>query len=75
MSLESTSARCEQVARQILAYGRPIPVAEVVAKVEAVDEAAVLAAARRLFAGTPTFAAVGPLDRVEDYEEVCRRLK
>jgi predicted Zn-dependent peptidase len=74
MSLESTSSRCEQVARQMLAYGRPIPVAEVMAKVEAIDEAAVLKAARRIFTGQPTFAAIGPLDKVEDFDTIKSRL-
>jgi predicted Zn-dependent peptidase len=74
MSLESSSSRCEQVARQMLAYGRPVPVDEVVAKVEAVDEAAVVAAARRLFNCHPTFAAIGPLGNVEDFDKVRARL-
>jgi predicted Zn-dependent peptidase len=36
MALESSEARVGQLARQILAYGRPIPLDEIVAKVDAV---------------------------------------
>lgn len=74
MSLESSASRCEQLARQMLAYGRTVPVEEVVAEVEAVDGEAVRRAARRLFAAPPTFAAIGPLGNVEDYERIRRRL-
>ena len=36
MALESSSARAEQLARQMFAWGRPMPLAEIVAKIEAV---------------------------------------
>lgn len=75
MSLESTSSRCEQVARQILVYGRPIPTAEVVGQIESVTGADVARVAARLFATTPTVAAIGPLAQVEDYDRIAARLK
>jgi len=75
MSLESTSARCEQAARQMLAYGRVMAVDEVVAKVEAVDDAAVLAVAQRLLRSVPTFSAIGPLDKVESFDSIRARLQ
>jgi predicted Zn-dependent peptidase len=75
MSLESTTSRCEQAARQLVIYDRAVPVAEVVAKVEAITAEDCARVAGRLFAGTPTFAAIGPLGRVEDYDRVAARLK
>jgi len=60
MSLESTSSRCEQMARQISLFGRPIPTEETVEKVEAVDNAAIRRVAARLFAGPTTQTIVGP---------------
>ncbi len=60
MSLESTSSRSEQLARQMMIYGRPIPVAETVAKIEAVDNASIRRAGERLLASAPTLAALGP---------------
>ncbi|MEO5375435.1 MAG: insulinase family protein [Alphaproteobacteria bacterium] len=74
MSLESTSSRCEQLARQLLVFGRPIPYQESVAQVEAVDAAAVQALARRILASRPTFAALGPVDRIESFDRITARL-
>jgi predicted Zn-dependent peptidase len=74
MSLESTGSRCEQLARHQQIYGEPQSVEDIVAKVEAVDVKSVIGAARRLFAGVPTFAAIGPLDAVEEYDVIRERL-
>jgi predicted Zn-dependent peptidase len=38
MSLESTSARCEKLARQLMIYGRSIPPQEVIEKINAVTQ-------------------------------------
>jgi len=75
MSLESTSSRCEQLARQVLVYGRPIPTQEVVDKVEAIDGAQIARVARRLFASPPTIAAIGPLSKLESHHSMVDRLK
>jgi predicted Zn-dependent peptidase len=64
MSLESTGSRCEQLSRQIQVFGRVIPTAETVAKIEAVGIDEIHRAAARLFRGTPTLAALGPAARV-----------
>jgi predicted Zn-dependent peptidase len=60
MALESSGARAEQLARQILAYGRPIPLDEIVAKIDAVTEASVRAAGAALLRRSrPAIAALG----------------
>lgn len=74
MSQESSSARCEQAARQYLAYGRPLTIKEIVDAVEAVDEESVLRAAKRMIRGQPTFAAIGPQKGLEDYDKIRSRL-
>jgi predicted Zn-dependent peptidase len=62
MGLESTSNRAEQLGSQLLTYGRVIPVAETVARLDAVTVESVAALGRRLFASGPTtLAALGPL--------------
>jgi len=61
MSLESTSARCEQLARQLMVFDRLIPVEEVVEKIDQVDAAAVCKVAERVFASKPTLTALGPI--------------
>ncbi|HEM47348.1 MAG TPA: insulinase family protein [Alphaproteobacteria bacterium] len=74
MSLESTGARAEQIGEQVLVYGAPLPVDEIVRRIEAVDSAAVERVARRVFAGQPSVAAIGPLRRIMPYEEMVDRL-
>jgi predicted Zn-dependent peptidase len=74
MSLESTSSRCEQLARQLMIFGRPIPVEETVAKIEAVDRDAVLRVAGRVLGGRPTLAAIGPIAKLVPLADVETRL-
>jgi predicted Zn-dependent peptidase len=74
MSLESTSTRCEQLARQLLIYGRVIPVPELIAEIEAVDSEAVARLARRLVeSGRPTLAATGPINGLESFDAIRAR--
>jgi predicted Zn-dependent peptidase len=61
MALESSSARAEQLARQMIAYGRPIPLDEIVARVDAVTVESARKAGRDLLARSrPAVAALGP---------------
>jgi predicted Zn-dependent peptidase len=61
MALESSEARVGQLARQMLAYGRPIPLEEIVAKVDAVTIESARAAGRALIGrARPAIAALGP---------------
>ena len=75
MALESTHARCEQAARHLLTYDRVIPHAETVARIEAVDHAAVQRVARRLLAGKPSICALGPVAGLETYDSITARLR
>ena len=74
MSLESTGSRCEQIARQLQVFGRIVPVAETVAKLESVTPAAVMQAASRIFRAAPTLTTMGPADRVAGLAEISTRL-
>jgi predicted Zn-dependent peptidase len=74
MARESTSNRAEQLASQLLIYGRPVPADEIIQRIEAVDTAQLARAARRLMAGTPTLAALGPLGQLARLESVAGRL-
>ena len=61
MALESSSARAEQLARQIFAFGRPLAVEEIIGKVDAVTVASAREAGRALIRRSPpAFAALGP---------------
>ena len=74
MSLESASSRCERIARQILIHGAPRSVADMTARIDAVDAGAARDCAARLFAGRPTIAALGPVAGAPDYETIEARL-
>lgn len=74
MSLESTGSRCEQLARQIQVHGRIVPVAETVAKIEAVTLTDITRAASRIFRGRPTLTTLGPVARVPQLADIADRL-
>jgi predicted Zn-dependent peptidase len=74
MSLESTTARCEQQANHVLVFGRPLQLAELVRHVDAVDAAAVARVARRLGSAPPTLAALGPVGQMASYQHLAERL-
>ncbi len=74
MALESSMSRCEQLGQQILIYDRPVPVEEIVAKIDGVDRDAVVKAASRLRASRPTVAALGPIAKLESYDRIAERL-
>ena len=75
MGLESTSARCEQAARQLQVFGRIIPTEEIIAKIDAVEPKDVLRAAVRVAASPPTFASIGPDGGgIETLDEIAARL-
>ncbi len=62
LGLESTTARMGRLAKGILHYGRPVPVAEIMEKVEAVTEEDVLALAGELLDPRRfSLVALGPL--------------
>ncbi len=74
MSLESTGSRCEQLARQIQVFGRIVPTAETVAKLNAVTIDSVRRAAIRVFRAAPTLAAMGPADNVPHLPAIIDKL-
>lgn len=59
MSLESTSSRIEQMGRQMLVYNRPLPIDEMIEKVNAIDKKAVENIAALTLDGAQTVAMVG----------------
>jgi predicted Zn-dependent peptidase len=75
MALESSGARAEQLARQMLIYGRPIPLEEIVAKVDAVTVDSARAAGRTLINnGRPAIAALGPGSGLESTAAIAESL-
>jgi len=75
MALESSEARVGQLARQMLAYGRPITLEEIVAKVDAVTVESARAAGHALIGrGRPAIAALGPGRGLESTAAIAESL-
>ncbi len=75
MALESTGARCERLATNLLVYGRIIPIEEIVAQIDAIDETAIRRVARRILESRPTIAAVGPTRTLDAYDSIAGRFR
>jgi predicted Zn-dependent peptidase len=74
MTLESPAARAGQLARQFLLFGRPIPIDELTAKIEAITVDDVRKLAGDIFTGSrPTVAAVGALDGMMADDKLAER--
>jgi predicted Zn-dependent peptidase len=75
MALESSEARVGQLARQMLAWGRPIPLQEIVAKIDAVTVESARAAGRALIRrGHPAIAALGAGKGLESAAAIAESL-
>ena len=74
MGMESSTARCEQLARQLLVHGRLIPADEIIGRVDAIDAAAVGRFAGRVGSGgAPALAAVGPVESLPAFDAIAAR--
>jgi len=71
---DGSGAVCEDIGRQVLLYGRRMTPAEIVARIDAVDEAAVKNCATRYFYDRDhALAAVGPIFELPDYDWIRRK--
>jgi predicted Zn-dependent peptidase len=74
MGLEQASARCEQIAAQYLTFGRLFSPRELIARVDAVDAAAVRRMAARILASGPmSLAVLGPSSQLASYDQIAAR--
>jgi predicted Zn-dependent peptidase len=74
MGMESNSARCETLARQIQVFGHTQSIDEIIAKIEAVDLEKVRKAGQSMLSGTPTLTALGPVRGMPDFDALKGRL-
>jgi predicted Zn-dependent peptidase len=75
MALESSGERIGQLARQMIVWGRPIPLDELVGKVEAVTVESTRAAGRALIArGKPAIAVLGLGSGLESVAAIAENL-
>jgi len=66
-------ARCEQLAQHLLIHSTPFDPLEIVARIEAVDDAAIHRVVARWRLAPPTLAALGPLSGLEEFDRVRER--
>ncbi|MCB9978828.1 MAG: insulinase family protein [Rhodospirillales bacterium] len=74
MGRESMLGRADQQARHLLTFGAKIEIPEILEKIDSVTRENVIAMAQRIFSGTPTLAALGPLAHLEEYSGLTGRL-
>ncbi|MAU97583.1 MAG: peptidase M16 [Fulvimarina sp.] len=75
MSQESPASRAGQIARQLMFNGEVIPNEELIARLDAITAPRLADLAGRIFSGSrPTLAAIGPLSRLPDLDDICGRL-
>jgi predicted Zn-dependent peptidase len=71
--LESSSARAEQLARQILIHGRPLSTEELIERVETVEASDLQALVERMLASPASLATVGPILHVARFDRVAEK--
>jgi predicted Zn-dependent peptidase len=71
--LESSSARVEQIARQILLHGRVLPTEEIIEEIEKVEAAELQSMVERLFISPLSLATVGPISSLARFEAVAEK--
>jgi predicted Zn-dependent peptidase len=74
MALESTFRRAERLGHQLIKYGKHVPLDDVLAKIDAVDAAGLDRLAKQIFTSQPIFATVGPIGKVESFDQIKNRL-
>ncbi|MCP5080350.1 MAG: insulinase family protein [Alphaproteobacteria bacterium] len=72
MSLESSSARANQIARQMMIHNRVVSPEEIIEKIDAVDVSAISKLASGLFErARPSLGAVGDLSGLSPYDDIA----
>jgi len=71
--LESSSARSDQLARHILVHGRPLPIEELIEKIERVEAKALRALVERMLTSPASLATVGPIVHVARFDQVAEK--
>jgi predicted Zn-dependent peptidase len=73
-ALESPAARADQIARQVLAFGRVLGHEEIIAKIDGLTLEDVRGAGRAALRSRPTVAAIGPVSKVYSPDRVAERI-
>jgi predicted Zn-dependent peptidase len=73
-ALESSGARAQQLARQMLVYGRPLTTEEMTARIDRLTIEDIRKAGAKMLRSAPTITAIGRVRKVLDQGRVARRL-
>jgi processing peptidase subunit beta len=69
--LDSTTLNCEDIGRQVLYYGRRVPLAELDARIDAVSAKTVRDVCMKyVYDKCPAIASIGPVEQVPDYNRL-----
>jgi predicted Zn-dependent peptidase len=74
-ALENPAARCEQIARQMIAFNRVLTRDEIVSAIDGLETGQIRAAGARALASAPAVAAIGPVAKVLTPNHVSLRLQ
>ncbi|MBH0238174.1 M16 family metallopeptidase [Methylobrevis albus] len=75
MTLESPAGRAAQIARHVMFHGRPLPLDEVVQRINAVTAESVRDyIGHTITTAAPTLSAIGPIGRLQGLDEIAGRL-
>ena len=71
LQLDGTTPVCEDIGRQMLCYGRRLPLHELEARIDAVTTVDVREACNKyVYNQCPAVAAVGPVENLPDYKRI-----
>jgi predicted Zn-dependent peptidase len=74
-ALESPAARCEQMARQLMVFGRVLARDEIMGAIDRLETDQIRAAGARALRSVPAVAAAGPIAKVFTQERIAARLR
>lgn len=76
MSLESASARCENLARQLIIHNKPILHSELINEIDNVDSNMLVDFGENMiFSGKPVIVALGPISQLEKYDKIIENFR
>uniref|UniRef100_S4RD42 Peptidase M16 C-terminal domain-containing protein n=1 Tax=Petromyzon marinus TaxID=7757 RepID=S4RD42_PETMA len=71
LQLDGSTPICEDIGRQMLCYGRRIPLTELEARIDAVDSKVLRrVCSHYIYDKCPAIAAVGPIEQLPDYNRI-----
>ncbi|MBI4031962.1 MAG: insulinase family protein [Proteobacteria bacterium] len=74
MAQESMMSRANQIAKNLIYFNKTLDLREKLRKIEAVTVSDIRALTDRIFSGAPTLAALGPLEKLESFDALKKRL-